>query len=185
MGEARGKGSTDWAIDEACGTLTLGEQTTALRVRARLVDEDFRSHTPAREFVPLTVTQGRRTVVTAHFYTVEPDLMPVGLRPPRIGDGEAYFYHADAIVLLWRCNLLARYRAAEPVADRALHVLWDRFEALLRHQFPQAGQMMIPAWNRPYDQALWRAFVRARGFTRRSPVGLPGRALIKDRPASP
>lgn len=160
--------------------LLLAGHSVEIYVRARLTEEAFQRHTAAREFVPLTVAQGQRTAVLATFYTPEPGLMPAGQRRPRLGEGEAYFYHEDNILLLWQCNLLARYRAADPAADRNLHALWDGFEAWLCRQFSQARQIMIPAWNRAYDQALWREFVRRRGFTRRSPVGLPGRALIKD-----
>jgi hypothetical protein len=174
----------NWTMDEPCGTVLLAGRLTEARLRANLADEDFRSHTPAREFVPLTVQRGQRTVVTAHVYTTEADLMPAGLRQPRIGDGEAYYYQTDVVVLLWRCNLLERYRAADPAEDANLRTLWDGFEALLRRQFPAARQMLTPAWNRPYDQTRWEVFVRQRGFTRRSPAGIPGDALIKDLPAS-
>lgn len=94
-----------------------------MRLRARLTGEDFRSHTPAREFVPLTVTQGCRTVVTAHFYTADPALMPTELHPPRVGEGDAYFY-----------RMLHRLGQAHSVLDGLLRLAWNpsRPEGLLR-----------------------------------------------------
>ncbi len=169
-----------WTLDEPCGAVNLGGRRGTLWLRSHAHTEEFTSHTDAREFVPLSVTQGRRIVMLVHFYTAEADLMPSHLRPPRIGDASAYYYQADAIVLLWRCNLLPRYRHADPACDEALRLLWERFEALLHSQFPAARQMLTPTWNRPYAQALWRAFIEARGFTRPSPAGLPGAAQIKD-----
>jgi hypothetical protein len=174
----------NWTIDEPCGTLRLGRRLSELRLRAHLADEDFVSHTPTREFVPLTVARGRRTVVTAHLCTADPDLMPVGLRQPRIGGGDAYFYHADAVLLLWKCNLLPHYRATDPTRDDNLSTMWEGFEALLLRQFSQARQMVTPAWNRPYDETRWQAFLGLHGFTRRSPSGITGAALIKDLPAN-
>jgi len=170
----------EWTCDEPCGAVDLGGHRGALRLRAWNRDEDFTSHTPAREFVPLSTTHGRRTVTLAHFYTVEAELMPRGLRPPRIAEGSAYYYQADAVLLLWRCNLLPRYRRADPMRDETLRLLWDHFEALLWRQFPRARQVVTPTWNRPYDEAHWRAFISLRGFTRPSPAGLPGMAQIKD-----
>ncbi|GEM_PF-3802123 len=170
----------NWTVDEPCGSLTLGEHTGTLRLRACTQEEDFERHTAAREFVPLTIARGRRIVVKAHFYTAEPEFMPTDLRQSCIGDGEAYYYLADEILLLWRCNLLNRYRAADPTADPVLHAIWNVFEAFLRRQFPHARLIVTPAWNRPYDQALWREYTRQCGFLADSPVGLPGMALIKD-----
>ena len=170
----------NWTIDESFGMLRLSGRLVGVRLRVRQAEEDFHRHTPAREFVPLTVQAGRRTVVIARFYTTELDLMPAGLGQPRIGNGEAYYYHADAILLLWRCNLLERFRTANPADDDTLHALWDGFEAFLLRYFPDARQMVTPAWNRPYDETRWQEFLRRHRFTHRSPAGISGAALIKN-----
>lgn len=185
-----GKNEACWSIDEYCCDLILEGQPASVHLRARMMEEAYHSHTAARKFVPLTVMQGGRTAILAHFYI--PDIPDAILtisdaalargrsRQARIGDGQAWFYHEDHILLVWRCNLLERYRPRDPVDDENLHALWDGFEAFLRRCFPHAGRIVVPAWNLPYDQARWKAFLYRHGFIRASPAALPGRAVIKD-----
>lgn len=154
----------------------LGAREYRIHLEAELSEEMYRSHTAAREFVPLTVREGVRTKVFSHFYTPDPGLpLAKGTRVSRTGNGQAWLYHEDQILLFWRCNLLDFYRIADPVEDKNLHALWEGFE-----RFPTTRLLLTPAWNRPYDQSLWLRFIQMRGYTRPSPVGIPEAAFIKD-----
>jgi hypothetical protein len=105
-----------WTLDDALCRLTWSGAAVPVRVRAEVADEPHRAHTPQREFVPLTVASGIRTRVIAQPYIQEP-----GEAVRSIGAAEAYFYHEDAVLLLWRCRLLEQFRAADPATDDNLH----------------------------------------------------------------
>lgn len=169
-----------WKIDEPFCKLTFDNQSYSLRLEADITEEPYQSHTPAREFVPLTITSGMRTRVLVRFSISLPDLpMRKGRKPQRIGEGQAWFYQEDHLLLLWRCNLLGRYKAANPAEDQNLHVLWKGFEQFLLRQFPNAVQIVTPGWNRPYDESLWFQFIQMHKFTHPSPTGIPRAAFIK------
>ena len=166
-------------IDEPFCELTFDDQSYPVRLEADIMEEPYQSHTPAREFVPLTVTSGTRTRVLVRFSILLPDLPLKKGKLPRIGEGQAWLYQEDQLLLLWRCNLLGRYQAANPAEDENLHVLWKGFERFLLRKFPNAMQIVTPSWNRPYDEALWFQFIQMHKFTHPSPTGLPGAAFIK------
>ena len=163
-----------WNLDEPSCELRWDDGTVPVRFRADVADEPYRAHTPQREFVPLSVASGIRTRIIGQPYLRDRDGVV-----RRIGEAEAYFYHEDAVLLLWRCRLLEPFRAADPAADRNLHVLWESFEHLLAVHFPLARATVTPAWSRPYPSEQWRAFLVIHGFARPSPTGIPGMAFIR------
>lgn len=178
--------STCEKADEFCCKGVFDGQKYTVRLEAELSVEMYRSHTAAREFVPLTVREGTRTKVEASFSTPDRFLTAAkSARAARIGNGQAWLYHEDQILLFWRCNLLDSYRAIDPVADENLHALWEGFEHFLLKRFPTTRQLLTPAWNRPYDQSRWLQFIRMHGFTRPSPVGIQEAAFIKDMVSKP
>jgi hypothetical protein len=157
--------------------LIFDNQACAVSLEADISEEPYRSHTPSREFMPLSVPGGMRTRVLVRFST--PDLA-ARKSLQRIGEGQAWLYQEDHLLLLWRCNLAQEYRAANPVEDPNLPTLWKSFEQFLLDQFPETLQIVTPAWNRPYDESLWLQFIHMRGYTRPSPTGIPNVAFIKD-----
>ncbi len=163
-----------WQIHPSFCELTFENQTYPVQMETYSEEEPYRSHTPQREFVPLTVSSGMRTKVVARFS------IPSQVKPyQRIGEGQAWLYHEDNILLFWRCNLLAPYKVSNPVEDQNLHALWNAFEHYLLQQFPQAVLFLTPSWNRPYDETLWNQFIHIHGYVQPSPAGLPGAAFIK------
>lgn len=170
-----------WKSDEICGELTFDNRSCPVYLRVEFTEESYRSHTPAREFVPLTTTGGIRTRVLARFSMPLSNLSGgQGNRLQRVGEGQAWFYQEDRLLLLWRCNLLECYRVANPLEDQNLQVLWERFEQFLLNHFPQTIQIISPSWNRPYDESLWLQFIQRQGFISPSPTGIPDAAFIKD-----
>lgn len=175
-----------WTLDEPLGELTFEGTRTVVRLRIHQHNEPFQRHTAAREFVPLTVPSGIRTKVVAQPYTFGPNSgIPKGRHTYRIGEGEAYYYLDDHILLLWKCRLGERYKVEDPTADQNLDVFWEQFERFLLTSFPATTQMVTPAWNLPYAGTLWRQFLHRHGFTRPSPAGIPGMAYISDVGALP
>jgi hypothetical protein len=170
--------------DQFC-IVTLDGLSFPVSLEANITEESYKSHTKAREFVPLTVNEGMRNRIDAQFFiTGANSAMTREIRQARFGDAQAWFYQEDKILLLWRCNLLDLFKDQSPVEDHNLHVLWVRFEQFLLQSFPQATLVLTPSWNRPYDQKLWEQFIHLRGFTRQSPAGIPGAAFVKDVVAS-
>ena len=169
-----------WKIDEPCCELTFDSRTYPVRLEVEIREEPYQTHTAAREFVPLTVSSGIRNRVVARFFTPVSEGNPaMGVRHQRIGEGQAWLYQEDRILLLWRCNLLERNKAANPVEDQNLLRLWQEFEQFLLRHFPETTRILTPSWNRPYDQSLWLQFIKKQGFVHPSPAGIPNAAFIK------
>lgn len=168
-------------VEEPCGELVFDSHSYSVHLEAEFTDEPYRSHTQAREFVPLTITSGIRTKVAARFFIpLSEEDRTKKMWHRRIGEGQAWFYQEDRLLLLWRCNLHEGYRASNPLEDQNLHVLWQAFEPFLLSHFPQAVQIITPSWNRPYNESLWLQFIQQQGFTHPSPNGIPNAAFIKD-----
>jgi len=159
--------------------LIFDNRPYTVNVETDISEEPYRSHTPAREFMPLSVPGGMRMTLLARFTTNLPELT-AKKSLQRIGEGQAWLYQEDHLLLLWRCNLSQHYRAANPLEDANLHILWESFERLLLSQFPDTLQIVTPAWNRPYDADLWLQFIQMHGYTRPSPAGIPNMAFLKD-----
>ncbi|HVB21657.1 MAG TPA: hypothetical protein VNG51_06905 [Ktedonobacteraceae bacterium] len=169
---------SSWQIHPSFCELTFDNQTYPISMETTREEEPYRSHTPQREFVPLTVTDGIRTKVAARFSIPLQDSRQAK-QFQRIGEAQVWLYHEDNILLFWRCNLLAPYKVANPVEDQNLHTLWHAFEHYLLEQFPRTVQFLTPSWNRPYDERLWNQFIHMHGYTQPSPAGLTNAAFIK------
>lgn len=176
-----GSSQSSWKAEEPCGEFAFDGYCYPLRLEVDATKELYRSHTPAREFMPLTITSGIRTGMSARFSIPLSDLpLPRGMRHHLVGEGQAWFYQEDRLLLLWRCNLLECYRVTNSLEDQNLHVLWKGFEQFLLRHFPQTIQIVTPSWNRPYDETIWLQFIKRQGFSRPSPTGIPDAAFIKD-----
>ena len=161
--------------------IVIDDHSYTVHLEVESTDEPYRSHTQAREFVPLTVSGGIRTKVVAHFSIALSEDGKTGRKQyHRIGEGYAWFYREDRFLLLWRCNLHERYRIGNPSEDQNLHILWQGFEHFLLDHFPETLQIITPSWNRPYNESLWLQFIQRQGFTRPSPTGIRGAAFIKE-----
>ncbi|MHB8597640.1 MAG: hypothetical protein ACYDER_12615 [Ktedonobacteraceae bacterium] len=167
-----------WQIHPPICEFTFDNQLYPVRMETNTKEEPYQSHTPQREFVPLTVSSGIRTKVVARFSIPIRDSSSA--KPYQyIGEGQSWLYHEDNILLFWRCNLLPAYKVANPVEDYNLHALWQSFEHYLLEQFPRTKLFLTPSWNRPYEEPLWNQFIQMHGYTQSSPVGLSNAAFIK------
>lgn len=169
-----------WNGVEALCDPTWNDEAVPVRIRADVNDEPYRAHAPQREFAPRTVPSGIRTRVIGYPYT-----QARGGAVRRIGEAEAYFYHEDVVLLLWRCRLLQQFRSADPTNDANLHFLWESFENPVAARFPGSRATITPSWNRPYPPERWKAFLAVQGFTRPSPAGILDMAFIRSSPDRP
>ena len=168
-----------WQIHPPICDLTFENRSYPVQLETNIEEEPYQSHTPRREFVPLTVSSGIRTKVVARFSIPIQDFSAA--KPyQRIGEGQSWLYHEDNILLFWRCNVLPAYKTANPVEDHNLHVLWQTYEHFLLTQFPKIKLFLTPSWNRPYDETLWNQFIHLHGYTQPSPTGLSNAAFIKN-----
>lgn len=172
-----------WNVDESLCDVALEGAPRQIHLRAEVVDEPYRAHTPAREFVPLSVTSGTRTRLIGQLY--QPEAGAGASRERRIGEADAYFYHEDCILLLWRCRIVEPCRQHDPNGDALLHAVWEGFDRFLHRRFPDARSMVTPAWNLPYPSRRWLLFLAAHGFTQPSPTGLSGMAYVRPRTVTP
>ncbi len=62
-----------WQTNSLSCELTFENQTYPVHMETNIAEEPYQSHTPQREFVPLTVPGGMRTKVAARFSISLPD----------------------------------------------------------------------------------------------------------------
>ena len=185
-----------WRDDVLLGEVVLPEGSALVRLRLHQDTEAIPDGSP---LVPLTHPDGSRVYVHAQPYILEPDIaLTVDLRPDpgpagricavvastwdglrhvAIGQAQAWFYPADRVLVLWECYLRDSYRQDDPVHDPALAMLWQGFEAELRHRFPAATRVATPAWEDLYPRPAWQAFLAQQGYS-------PETAALFSKPAT-
>lgn len=132
-----------WTADVELGDVPLRGESTTVCLRLRESDERFTRH---GELVPLTQTTGTRRYIYARPYVLEPDirltvaLSPTprpdgaigrvsgvrwaGMRHREVGQAQAWYYPADALLVLWECYLYDA--AADPRRGAAGRLAWLR-----------------------------------------------------------
>ncbi len=163
-------------------------QPRPVRGKIHLAEERyFEKH----EIIPMQTSKGIQTYVMLHPYVFEPVLtLTVGLyKKPRqiadmgeeigktlstprqegvqeveIGNGQAWYYHEDRILVLWECFLESRFRDHPLLHDLQMKQLWQGFEAWLIKQFPEAIQIVTPFDDPLFERAEYQTFLRALGY---------------------
>ena len=172
-----------WQDDVAVGEgrFSRGE-TYSIRLRLHTATERFHRH---QELIPLAQSSGERVYVHAKPYILVPDItLTVGLydhpsdtgaigevsrsdwtgmHHEEVGQMQAWFYPADALVLLWECFSEDRYRGNDPTTDPTLATLWTGFAAWLLARFPTARRL-VTTWEPLYDRPRWQAFLTSQGY---------------------
>jgi hypothetical protein len=94
-----------------------------------------------------------------------------GMERRIIGSAQAWFYTTDRALVLWECDIFNSFfdaQSDDPVNDRALKIAWKAFEQLLGREFPDAKEIITPAWEPKYEAARWQEFLRAEGYQERA-----------------
>lgn len=162
--------------------------------RFHVSEEEHRD--ASHEIIPVSQErQGRakRTYVMMHPYVFEPKLtLTVGLydtpkkyadqesaigktigqpkqqgfREVQVGNAQAWYYHADKILVLWECFFEDRFRKHPLSEDANMQKLWKGFEHWLIKQYPQATTIATPH-NDPIAESIeeYQAFLKKLGYS--------------------
>jgi len=183
-----------WQFDWPIGNAPILGRRQPVSLRVHIADEAFSRRS---DLLTLSQWRGTRTYIHAHPYILIPEitvtmqLTPVcdalgaighvtaarqhGMREHDIGRAQAWYYPADAIVILWECYLNEWCRGEFPGQDEALHVVWTGFERLLKERWPQARRILTPGWEPIYDAPVWHAV----GLRRQGYAAFNSRAFVK------
>ena len=146
----------------------------------------------SHEIVPISERKGKRTYVMMHPYVLEPKLTftvglyskpktyhdqesPIGevigshhegFREAQVGHAQAWYYHAEKIIILWECFFEDRFRKHPLSEDHNMQNLWKGFEHWLIKQFPQAKTIATP-FNDPIAESMeeYQAFLKKLGYS--------------------
>lgn len=153
-----------------------------MRGKFHLAEEPYSKSDADLEIVPLTVKRGTCVYVHMKAYVLVPDItLTVALYPQpspqgaagdvvssheqlrqrehEVGAGQAWYYPADRLIVLWECGP-HRHLEDQPIhTDPNLRGLWTGFETFLTHHFAHATQIVttyaVPEYNtREYQQFL-------------------------------
>jgi hypothetical protein len=185
-----------WSDDLLVGELRLPMGAALVRLRLHQSAEPYDRRNVAT-LVPLTHASGNRSYSHAQPYVLEPEITLIvglypapstsgavgevvasdweGMRHHEIGQAQAWYYPLDRLLLLWEYYLFDVYRRPDPVADPALAILWQGFEATLLARFPEAERVATPAWEDIYERPAWERFLSQQGYR----PGPPG-VFVKD-----
>jgi hypothetical protein len=76
-----------------------------------------------------------------------------GFRKIQVGNGQAWYYHEDKMLVLWECFFDDRFRK-HPLADDAnMQKLWQGFERWLVKRFPEVETIATPC-NDPIAHSI-------------------------------
>jgi hypothetical protein len=187
-GEPRAEGEIEayWTEDVELGEAVFFDEPYMVRAQVHTAQEPYRGRNDA-DILRLSWPTGTRDYVQIHPYLLTPDIAveiglyerPTpsgevgevvatdwrGMRHERIGDGQAWHYPADRVIVLWECTLFDRFAHEELLGDRNLMSVWRGFERFLVDRFPDAERIVTPAWEPGYGTATWHQFLGELGYT--------------------
>lgn len=172
-----------WQHDEAIGEAHLQRDNYAVRMK---LHQSAERHRGPIDLIPGRSYTGERLYHHAKFYVLVPEItltiglfeMPQGrnigevtgstwegMRHQEIGQGQAWYYAGDRLLVLWECYLEDPFRQKDPTADKALAVAWQGFERFLLERLHDAERIVTPGWEPIYPEK-WQEFLEQMGYTR-------------------
>jgi hypothetical protein len=179
-----------WQFDEAIGEGLFYGETSTIRLKAHISEEQYHRVIELDEIIPVQAKIGTRIYVLAKPYILEPDyrisigLYPqimqqaavgevvssdwIGMRHREVGQAQAWLYPEERALMLWECFLEERYRQEDPRTDETLHNLWRGFEGFLLGHLPNVEEITTPSWEPIYDadREVWPQFLEGVGYRR-------------------
>ncbi|MGI8551929.1 MAG: hypothetical protein ACR2PL_14255 [Dehalococcoidia bacterium] len=175
-----------WNVEAELGEVTFGQHLSTLRLRAHVGPEAY-SRSEGEELVPLTERRGVRTYVMARAYILEPmltlearltrrpdpsyangqviDHRWEGMRSRKVGEGQAWYYSTDHLLVLWECFLDERLRrSANPAEDPNQVALWRGFERFLLDRFPETRLLVTTHADPLYETPSYQRFLQDMGY---------------------
>ncbi len=80
-----------------------------------------------------------------------------------IGEGQAWHYPANRVILLWELTLF-RDGKDDPREDLLYRTLWTKVERFLTDRYPTAERLVTPAWEPVYDRTRYQSFLTGLGY---------------------
>jgi hypothetical protein len=87
------------------------------------------------------------------------------MRQREIGQVQAWHYPPDRLSVIWEAYLYPPYRAPQIVGDQNMSALWGGVEQFMLGRFPATEQLVTPHHDPEFDDELYAAFLRQRGYT--------------------
>jgi hypothetical protein len=82
-----------------------------------------------------------------------------------IANLQAWYYGSEKTLMLWEVDMFGPYSEGDdPTKDFLLSSLWQCFETRLLKRFPECERILTPHSEPRYENELFRAFLRDRGY---------------------
>jgi hypothetical protein len=167
----------------------FGNTPVLVRGKIHLAEEKYRKTDAETEIVPLHTKQGTCIYVNMKAYVLVPDIvLTVELYPKQlaghhpaigdvmgstenpqmkeqeIGDGQAWYYPDDNLLVLWECGFYTHFEDKPIHEDRNMRELWKGFETFLVSQFPQATAIATTYADPGYPTEEYQQFLTSLGY---------------------
>lgn len=176
-----------WTDDQLLCEAPIEGSAHQVRMRIHHSAERYPSGHGRTEILPVADRAGMRDYIHIHPYILVPDITLAvrlapsvvaddalgmvestqweGMRHLQIGNGQAWFYRADGVLILWELELWPHFRAhAQESQDVTLLACWQGFGAYLQAQFPSARVTATPSWEPGVAPEEWQSFLTRLGF---------------------
>jgi hypothetical protein len=173
-----------WTDDQLAGEMMLRDGPSSVRLRIHRSEESYPKH--HRELTVIDPAPGTRDYVHVHPYILLPritltvgvysqaddtgavgeviDSQWEGMQHQQIGNGQAWFYRRDHLLMVWEVDIFSHFvTAPHPTEDTVLPVVWRAFETYLLGQFPETRRIVTPSWE-PEHPDDWQPFLVMQGY---------------------
>lgn len=153
-----------WNEETALGSIFYRHEERPVTLRSHVAEERFFGRGSESLFT-LAEREGLRIYVQSHFFFVP-------TTPPyrRIADSQAWFYPADAALVLWEVLVAPQCRQhQDPREDYLLRQLWLAYERWLVARFPAATHLLT-TWEDEYLREEWGGFLATVGYHKTMPA---------------
>lgn len=128
-----------WTEDCEFASIRLGRATHRVHIRSHEACERYGGR--GGETVFALSTPGERTYLQSRLYFHAP---PESSREQRLADGQAWYYPAEAAIVLWELVPASPWWQPDedPREDFLLRTLWRAYEQFLVERFPTATRLL-------------------------------------------
>ncbi len=185
-----------WTDDQILAEDAMVERSPHIvRARIHVSDEHYPPRHGQSEIVPISDEPGTCDYVMIHPYITVPNIRttirlfpppkdpaehdPIGevtksewegMRHIQIGNGQAWHYRADNLIVLWELELYTHFETSpDPNEDPTFIALWNGFEGYLTNRFPTAQRIATPSWEPGIETPVWQTFLTKRGYSPATP----------------
>lgn len=156
-----------WTDDGELTTVRLGRAHHRVHIRSHQERERYGG--VGSETVFALSAPGERTYLQSRLYFHAP---PESTREQRLADGQAWYYPAEAAIVLWELVPASPWWQPDedPREDFLLRTLWLAYERFLTARFPQAARLLT-TWEDQFSRTDWQGFLTTLGYQQTAPAG--------------